>query len=231
MSKPLSRLQLRANRLNAKLSTGPKTPQGKDAVRANLEKANAARRAAKRHFFIQATARTEDETDTLQILHDEAIRQHKPANDEELHIVEEIIRNQMSIWRYVQAQSDLFTQLADEAALAGHPTPQSRAHQQAAVHPSYLGLDKLIARCNRLRSRLFADLRLCRKLQAESAANAPLPQPEPIAEDLIQEIIQHVEHTQNEKNGNPANTSFMRRSFAPLRKPETNPPDTLEPAA
>ena len=224
----VSRLQLRANRLNAKLSIGPKTPEGKAASLANLEKAQTARRAAARYRFIHNTAINDTEIAALQIMHDEAILQHKPANEEELHIVEHMIRNQFNIWRYQMAQDDILANFQAESLRAAHPAPELRCMQDASIDPKFTALERLIVRAQRLRSRLYADLRLSRKLQAESAANLNLPQPAPVGEEALQQILEEIELEQvaaqiakNTPQDKPINTSLM----------ETNPPDTLEPAA
>ena len=170
MPKKPSRLQLRANRQNAQLTTGPRTSEGKAKAALNLQKAYAERKAIARQFFIDANAISESERDTLTVMFADAEQQHHPVTDEEFNIIEQMVLNQLQLWRYQSALAVIVRSLIRESTKSLSPCSEERGIESAATQPGYLALSKLIGHCHRLRSRLIADLRATRRLHAESAS-------------------------------------------------------------
>lgn len=97
----MSEKQLRANRENAKRSTGPRTPEGK---------ARSARNACKHGFTASdfAVVRLE-ELDEIERLKQDLVATYQPVNSQELFALERAAIAQQTILRAARLESGLFT--------------------------------------------------------------------------------------------------------------------------
>ena len=184
----LSEAQLAANRANAQLSTGPRTPEGK-----LISAQNGPRHSINPH-------RTNaDELTNIAVLPGECFKKfeatlqryvavYRPTDSVELDIVHQMALNLSQLDRY---QSIVFAntrELAYSQDLKG--TPEERTAQAVTTHithPQVKEYNRLIAACHRLRGRLIADLANHRneiekahtRTLVPPAVTEPTPVPEP----------------------------------------------------
>ena len=105
-TKSVSEKQLAANRANAALSTGPRSPEGKTRAAQNSRK----------HAFTATTfpvVRLE-EVDEVAHLRDDAIATYQPTNSQELFAVERIALAQQTLLRVERLHSGMFTVCLNE---------------------------------------------------------------------------------------------------------------------
>jgi hypothetical protein len=105
-TKPVSEKQLAANRANAALSTGPRSPEGKTRSAQNSRK----------HSFTATTfpvVRLE-EIDEVAHLREDAIATYQPINSQELFAVERIALAQQTLLRVERLHSGIFTLCLNE---------------------------------------------------------------------------------------------------------------------
>ena len=173
----LSPAQLAANRANAQLSTGPRTPEGK-----LISAQNGPRHSINPH-------RTNaDELTNIAVLPGECFKKfeatlqryvavYRPTDSVELDIVHQMALNLSQLDRY---QSIVFAntrELAYSQDLKG--TPEERTAQAVTTHithPQIKEYNRLIAACHRLRGRLIADLAKHRN-EIDKASNRTLVPP------------------------------------------------------
>jgi hypothetical protein len=108
--KPVSEKQLAANRANAALSTGPRSPEGKTRSAQNSRK----------HAFTATTfpvVRLE-EIDEVAHLRADAIAAYQPVNSQELFAVERIALAQQTLLRVERLHSGMFTVCLNECITA-----------------------------------------------------------------------------------------------------------------
>ena len=111
---PTSSKQLAANRANATLSTGPRTPQGKSNSAQN----------ARRHGFTAsafAVVRLED-LDEVAHLRADLVSVYRPVNSQEVFALERMAIAQLTILRAARLESGLFTTCLNET-LNAHDEP------------------------------------------------------------------------------------------------------------
>ncbi|HMC58623.1 MAG TPA: hypothetical protein VKJ01_05480 [Candidatus Solibacter sp.] len=104
--KPVSGVQLAANRANAAHSTGPRSPAGKSRSAQN----------ARKHGFTASTfavVRLED-VNEIGHLSDDAVAVYRPVNSQELFAVERIALAQQSMLRAARLESGIFTTCLNE---------------------------------------------------------------------------------------------------------------------
>jgi hypothetical protein len=103
---PISEKRLAANRENAKLSSGPRTPEGR---------ARSSRNAVKHGFRASsfAVVRLED-LDEVEKLKADAIACYRPVNSQELVAVERIAMAQQQIFRGARLDAGMFTSAMNE---------------------------------------------------------------------------------------------------------------------
>jgi hypothetical protein len=110
--RPISEARLRANRENAKRSTGPRTEEGKQRSRQN---------AAQHHFTAQVIPLPDEERALL----DDCIRQftaeYKPVGYQELNLVHMLAHTQYRLHRLAYAEHHLFA-LGPIAPAPGEPS-------------------------------------------------------------------------------------------------------------
>jgi len=105
--RPVSARQLAANRANAALSTGPRTPEGKARSSRN----------ARRHGFAAsdfAVVRLED-LEAVARLKDDLVAVYQPVNSQELFAIERVALAQHALLRCARLESGLFTTCLNEA--------------------------------------------------------------------------------------------------------------------
>ena len=112
--KPVSAIQLAANRANAARSTGPRTPEGKARSAQNSRK----------HGFAAAEFAVVRLEDLQAVAHLEAdlVPVFQPVNDQELFAIERIALAQQALIRAARLETGLFTACLDQALdPAGEP--------------------------------------------------------------------------------------------------------------
>src|SRR6185437_14790771 len=97
--RPPSEAQLRANRLNAQKSTGPRTEEGKQ--RASLN-------ATRHGLTAQVLTLTPEELKALQVLIGDFEKQYSPANTQEKHLVHMLAQLQYCLHRIMATEHNLF---------------------------------------------------------------------------------------------------------------------------
>ena len=114
MTKPLSDKQVAANRANAALSTGPRSPEGKSRSAQN----------ARKHGFTASTFAVVrlEELDEVARLRQDAIAVYQPVNSQELFAVERIALAQQALLRVERLHTGLCTTFLNEA-LDGNGRP------------------------------------------------------------------------------------------------------------
>ena len=107
MKNPLSPKQIAANRANAALSTGPRSPEGKARSAQNSRK----------HGFTASTFTVVrlEELDEVARLREDAIAFYQPLNSQELFAVERIALAQQSILRAARLEAGTGTNCLNEA--------------------------------------------------------------------------------------------------------------------
>ncbi len=105
--RPVSPNRLAANRANARLSTGPRTPEGK---------ARSAQNARKHGFTASDYAVVRlDELDEVARLKDDLMAVYQPVNSQETFAIERIALAQHTMLRAYRLESGLFTTSLDHA--------------------------------------------------------------------------------------------------------------------
>jgi hypothetical protein len=99
--KPVSEKQLEANRANAALSTGPRSPEGKASSSQNSRK----------HAFTASdfTVVRLEEIDEIARLREDAIATYRPINSQELFAIERISLAQQALLRAERLHAGMFT--------------------------------------------------------------------------------------------------------------------------
>jgi hypothetical protein len=119
--KAVSEKQLAANRANAALSTGPRSPEGKARAAQNSRK----------HAFTATTFPVVclEEIDEVTHLREEAIATYQPINSREFFAVERIALAQQTLLRVERLHSGMFTVCRNEAVTAdGRPLVGTSPH-------------------------------------------------------------------------------------------------------
>jgi hypothetical protein len=150
--------QIRANRLNAAKSTGPRTPEGKDASRFN---------ALKSGVRAEAEIIPNETKEALDALTAQFHGQFQPATPEEVALVDIVIRNEWLLRRMAVVEGSYWDlkvrrkrqddALPDETDLFGQD------------------LTRLQWRINSIQRNLFTALDRLRALQAQREAQDPAP--------------------------------------------------------
>ena len=104
--KLVSREQLAANRANAALSTGPRTPEGKTHSAQNSRK----------HGFTASTFAVVrlEEIDDVARLKDDLVACHQPVNSQELFAIDRIALAQQALLRSARLENGMFTTCLNE---------------------------------------------------------------------------------------------------------------------
>ena len=123
-NRPLSPAALAANRANAALSTGPRTPEGKAVSAQN----------ARRHGFATssfAVVRLEDLQEVALLLAD-LVAVYQPVNSQESFALERMAVAQQTIRRAARLEAGLFTNCLNEALNVSNDEPFLPMNQQLA---------------------------------------------------------------------------------------------------
>ena len=154
--------QLEANRRNAKKSTGPRTPNGKAAVRRNALKTG-----------IDAQAETMlpfEDPAKLEALTAEYYDRFNPATPEERCLVDDLISAEWLLRRFRAIEGQLLTHEYED-----HYRQWEAKYSLAQTYQSYCSvLDRLQRRINATRKSYLATLKALRELQA-ALADEDLP--------------------------------------------------------
>jgi hypothetical protein len=175
LAKPVSEAQLAANRLNAKLSTGPKTEAGKTKCSHN---------AVKTALTGQTVLLGDDDVAEYEKLGQRFIKRLQPATPEEECLVQLLIDAEWRLMRIPALEMGIYA-IGREALVESVP-----AHLlEAEVHLKYeRHLKNLHLQENRIRRHRESDLKALRELQAarleaeakqkQSTTKPPQPAPE-----------------------------------------------------
>src|SRR5882724_9814959 len=157
--------QIEANRLNATKSTGPRTAQGKSAVRLN---------ALKHGLFATDPVIPGEDPAHLEALHAGHYDRFQPATTEEHVLVAALIRDAWRLERCSNSETDVWTQAFDRHKDDNHALARSEWY---AAKP-LMHLQRRIDSAERNYSR---NLELLIKLQAarQKAASEARPAPAP----------------------------------------------------
>jgi hypothetical protein len=107
--------QLRANRKNARSSTGPQTLEGKN---------RSARNATRHGIFSSAMLLPGEDPDQLKQLRDSAIRHFDPRDGIEMEIVEQYVSASWRLRRVRAAEAKLYQHVRNDAQLPDAPADQ-----------------------------------------------------------------------------------------------------------
>jgi hypothetical protein len=113
----ISEEQLAANRANAALSTGPRTPEGKARSSQNARKHG----FTASNFGILAMA----DLDEIERLKQDLIAAHQPANNQELFALEQIAIAQQSLRRAARMEAGLFMACMHRAHVTSDSTART----------------------------------------------------------------------------------------------------------
>ena len=98
--RPVSEARLRANRENAKKSTGPRSEQGKQRSRQN---------AARHHFTTEVIPLPEHELELLNQCIQQFIAEYEPVGNQETHLVHMLAHTQYRLHRLAYAEHHVLT--------------------------------------------------------------------------------------------------------------------------
>ncbi len=118
--------QLAANRSNAQLSTGPRTPEGKAAVARN----------AVTHGLTAGNIipRTDDEKIEFEAIRSEAFSAYQPAGHTETLLVDRIVHARCSLHRVTRLLGELETGTTDDVLDPEYAKPLARLNRYYAMH-------------------------------------------------------------------------------------------------
>jgi hypothetical protein len=148
--------QIKANRLNAQQSTGPKTPAGKQA---------AARNALKHGFRSAQMVLLDDDPAAFEAYSQNFLRELNPRGPVEKMLADRIIGLSWRLARFVRTQDSLCTALGD-------PMPEPDPHDRMARSLEYGSrlecagmLDNLLRHETRLEKSLYKSMLELQRLQ------------------------------------------------------------------
>ena len=206
--RPPSEAQLRANRLNAQKSTGPRTEEGKQ--RASLN--------ATRHGLTgQVLTLTPEEMKALQALIGDFEKQYLPGNTQEKHLVHMLAQLQYRLHRIMATEHNLFAiGLTENSDLwdVNHPEAQTAFVLAETLRRSKDPLLTLSIYEQRLMRQYDKVLKMLREVQAERKAQ----------EAREQEAIYEVGmcHLVAGKEFHPAEFGFVCSRRKPRRSSSAN---------
>ena len=164
--------QIAANQANAQLSTGPKTPEGKAVSSQNSSRATTISAKA----FMELTIQPGECVNQFAVLQQSILDTLRPQSQYELHLAEQIIRNEWNILR-LQASEHRLTYFKILKETSGSPTERlSKIVGAAGTDAEAQHLQRLIAYGTRNRGTLQRQLNTHRdsvKKYANYTANDP----------------------------------------------------------
>src|SRR5258708_828542 len=156
--------QTEANRLNAQHSTGPRTSEGKSAVRFN---------ALKHGIFSEGHTVIREDRNDFDALRDDYLRRFQPDGPEEETLVGNLIHDSFQRYRFRKIDADIWNNRLQEGR-------RDEPHPLGVVNPLiYKQLDYLQRRINSTHRQFHRDLDLLLKLQAARKTAAPVVEPDP----------------------------------------------------
>jgi hypothetical protein len=166
--------QIEANRRNAQKSTGPRTTEGKAAVRLN---------ALKHGVFAEEPVILGEDPDAFHAIRQAFLERFQPAGAEEEILVFNLIRNAWLLERFAAVELDIWDDIL-EVSDPKCNTPLSRGHNL-----SYTQLKHLQRRLDSAHRNYRRDLELLVKLQKGRSSPSPAPpEPKPIVQPAPTEI-------------------------------------------
>lgn len=193
--RPASEARLRANRLNAQKSTGPRTEAGKQ--RASLN-------ATRHGFTAQVLTLTAEELKALQALIGDFEKQYQPASTQEKHLVHMLAQLQYRLHRIMATEHNLFAiglTENEEFWDVDHPDVQTAFVLAETLRRSKDPLLTLSIYEQRLMRQYEKVLKLLRQIQAERKAE------ESHKEDEVYEVAMC--HLVTGKEFSPAEFGFV----------------------
>lgn len=218
-----SRRQRLANIENAKLSTGPRTPEGKAISSQNGCKF----KTASIDRLIEGTLFKGESEDGLRLLIKQYSAEHRPQTVSQFGIVEEMANVRWEIGRLLIVKRDVLANLAIAEQGATERTKISKAINTAYGTKTYANLDRAIHRLRRDFSNLQHDLATSHKLRLDRAVDTL-----PYADDP--DPLEHLEApVQNFYFPKPINEILMEKTApsTPISTPKTPPTSPPEPLA
>src|ERR1017187_4232303 len=162
-----TRLQIEANRRNAKKSTGPTSVAGKAASSMN---------ALKTGIHAKSLVPPSEKLADLELLIDEYYQHHHPTSPEARALIDDLIRCEWTLRRLDAAEAQLWPFDHKDAF---NPDDQYPLGQTASRKPQAFGQLQWRINCTRRASqRALQDLQQL-KAEAKAAAEAPVPALEP----------------------------------------------------
>ena len=146
--------QIAANKANAQLSTGPKTPEGKAVSSQNSSRATVISAKA----FMELTIQPGECVNQFAVLQQSVLDTLRPQSQYELHLAEQIVRNEWNILR-LQASEHRLTYFKILGETTGSPTERlAKTVAASATDAEAQHLHRLIAYGTRNRGTLQRQL-------------------------------------------------------------------------
>ena len=208
---------------NAKLSTGPRTPEGKAISSQNARKF----KDVSLERLIDGIIVHSECHGGLEVLHDQHIHDFLPQNATEFGIVEEMVKVKWEMERLQIARANIINKLAAAATEASPSLQLTAALESAYADRAFLNLERGIQRFRRDYSNLIATLGKARKLrQDHGTKTTPFPGKPDALEYLEAPVIKFAE-------SNPSNEIRTENPTppTPISTPQTPPISPPEPLA
>ena len=209
----ISRRQRQANIENAKLSTGPRTPEGKTISSQNARKF----KDVSLERLIDGMIVLGECHGGLELLLEQHSHDFLPQNASEFGIVEEMVKVKWEMERLQIARTNVINKLAAAATEASPSLKLTAALESAYADKAFLNLERSIQRFRRDYSNLIATLGKARKLrQDHGTKTTPFPGQPDALDSLEAPVVKFAES--NPTNGilnvspapQPAPTAFSK---------------------
>ena len=209
----ISRRQRQANIENAKLSTGPRTPEGKTISSQNARKF----KDVSLERLIDGMIVLGECHGGLELLLEQHSHDFLPQNASEFGIVEEMVKVKWEMERLQIARTNVINKLAAAATEASPSLKLTAALESAYADKAFLNLERSIQRFRRDYSNLIATLGKARKLRQDHGTKTTPFSGQPDALDSLEApVVKFAES--NPTNGilnvspapQPAPTAFSK---------------------
>ena len=222
-----SRRQRIANIENAKLSTGPRTPEGKAVSSQNARKFPSTFKDVSFERLVEGFLLQGECKDGLRVLVDRHVADFCPRNSTEYGIVEQMASVIAETERLQIAKRTLLDALAAKETSTHQNVKLAKALNEAYESKGFLNLNRSISRLRRDYSNLIATLNKARKLRSDNAVNtASFP-------DDAEPLDNAEAPATKFYNPNPSNEILMGNFTppTPISIPKTTPASPPEPLA
>ena len=221
-----SRRQRIANIENAKLSTGPRTPEGKAVSSQNARKVPRTFKEVSLERLIEGFLLKGECEDGLRLLRDQHVADFRPRNPTEYGIVEQMASVMAETERLQISKRSILAALSAKQTGVSDNVKIAKALNEAYQSKGFLNLDRAISRLRRDFSNLVTTLNKARKLRADNATDTTSS-----PADLQQ--FENAEAPEIKfNNSNRSNEIFMEISAPPTpvsthKTPPASPPEPL----